>query len=196
MKKKPKMEFVVNRVMSKQVNEPDEEDYTEPLEVKIDRWLSRANSGHSGGWLKFVRLYNKIMTRQQSAFLQDLMNRAELARTRSAEWKALVKSGHMPKRTSIPMDGHGWFRCSVRYLTNPKYDSWTIGEQDRHFRFLTNEGYIWTQIRKNKGGATRWVKINFRRISEGLDRAEKLRIEQMVEWKNDPKWKKPKLKGE
>lgn len=185
-----KNELINNRAM------PVNTDHTEPLESKIARWISRSKSDDGcGGWLKFVRLYNKIMSRHQSAFLQDLMNRHEMCRSKSEEWKVKIAVGKMKPKT-LPLGPDGYFRCSQRYLLNPKYDSWSAYEQEVHFKALCAAGYIKTQIRKTRRGSVRWVRVDFDTVERGLDRAEQMRIRQMIEFTDNRSWKKPKVKGD
>lgn len=184
------MKAVVNKATSKA-------DHTEPLEEKISRWsASRSHSSSGCGWYKFVRSFGKIMTRAQAAFLQDLMNKAEMCRSQTVEEEetAMVE-GRKPRKGKLLMGNNGFFRCSVRYMLNPRYDSWTPDEQNEHFKFLRRCGLVETKNRRTRMGTTRWVRINYELLEKEMDRAERVRIKQMVEFGRDPNWKKPKIQG-
>lgn len=176
---------------------PTETDHREPLEQKIARWSSTRNHASSGcGWYKFVRSFGKIMTRTQAAFLQDLMNKAEMCRSETMEEEENAMMARRPPRKSkLLMSDDGFFRCSVRYMLNPRYDSWTLDEQKEHFKFLRHKGLVETTNKRTRNGSTRWVRINYQLLETEMDRAERLRLRQMFEFADDPNWKKPKIVG-
>ena len=128
---------------------------------RVEYWLERAKD--TGGYFIFFRNYGRILSKEESLFLQDLINRSSLMKDIASRLKGR-------RRKSPPYDEEGYFRCTSKFLMNPKYLPWSIKDQKRLFAKMLKLGFI--SIRKRGSPQKRWVKINYFRIEEALDEVE------------------------
>lgn len=150
---------------------------------KIDRWLSMAEK--NGGYLRFFRLYTKVLNKHEALFLQDMMNRSQMIRERVEQKKVLH-----PNKRKFQMDGKGFFRCTSRFMTNPKFMTWTYDEQRRMFLKMESLGFI---TKEKRGQAReRWIKINLQTIYAMFDEAAVILRKEYRDWINyEGAYKKP-----
>jgi len=117
--------------------------------------LLRAKQADS--WFHFCRLYFKIMKRLEALFLQDIINLAQLNKTK-VEW---IKEGE---------ESRLFFLCTANYLKKSG-SHWTDDEQRRHILSLRKKGYI-RSIRRGDDGK-RWLHVDLLKLETDLDIAEK-----------------------
>jgi hypothetical protein len=97
-----------------------------------------------------------------AVFLQDLIYR-EAKALRSVEFRK-------KKGLKLNVDDEGFFLCSTKFLSNPKYPpTWTLDKQNRYFSILEKMGVI---QKKLKGlPAQRWIKIDTDWLDDLIDEA-------------------------
>jgi len=127
-----------------------------------ERQLARARS--SGGFFQFSRDHVRLglLKKIEACFLQDLINRRQMIYEKSLE---LEDMGKTPL-----IDEGGYFKCTVKYLANPKYMIWSEDEQKRLLPILIEKGLI--KVKKTGLPPTRKIRINFQVIEDRLDELE------------------------
>lgn len=136
----------------------------EAMDTSI-RWLQRARDGSN--YFIFFRNFGRFLSKSEALFLQDLMNRHGMANQKIRDLAKLKKFKRIPKI----MDEEGFFRCSTAYLSSVKYLEWTTDEQKRIIPVLVKKGLIQTKLKGMP--ATRWIRIDYRKVEEALDQVEK-----------------------
>lgn len=153
---------------------------------KINRWLSMAEK--NGGYLRFFRLYTKVFNKQEALFVQDMMNRSEMVRDRTEEHKVTK-----PGKRKHQMDERGFFKCTARFMTNPKFMTWSRNEQERMFAKMESQGLI---SREKRGrDRERWIRVEFDKIYEMFDQALVILRREYRDWLNREGDYKPPTKS-
>lgn len=125
------------------------------------RWIARARN--TSGYFIFYRDFGSFLSKTEALFVQDLMNRREMAFRRAEENRKF-------KKKKSPVDDEGFFQCTTGYMENPKYLVWTRREQERMFKSLAKKGLV--KLKRKGIPPNRWVWMDIEKIETLLDEVE------------------------
>ena len=114
---------------------------------------------------------------QEALFVQDMMNRSEMVRERTEEHKVTK-----PGKRRHQMDGKGFFKCTARFMTNPKFMTWTKDEQKRMLVKMESLGFLTREVRGQR--RERWVRVEFDKIYDAIDAAMVILRKEYRDWLN------------
>ena len=130
----------------------------------LHRYLAKTYK--HGNFFKFFRDFVKFLNNdiELAVFLQDLINRESMLHRQCMKW---VKN-EMYKKCRQTIDKYGFFACSNNFLSKEKYISWTVYQQKKHFKALTELKLV--ELVMKKEPRRRWIRINYLLIEQYLDR--------------------------